>query len=1092
MIRFRRFAVFLFCTALFLLSGAAAGADGPRARKVVRIPALSIDKLMTLDENNEPISGYAFDFIQLIGTYSAWDIEFVPCDSFITCINKLLAGEVDLFYDVSYTPERAKKILYPDEPMGNEYYYLYALGGNTSITPGDHASLNGKTVGVTSGTTTIDWLKDWSRKKNVQFKIVEYDSIPDKAADLYAGKIDLNLELSIMAKEDFSAVEKIGASSYYLVANRNRPDLIKDINSAMSKLLNNDLFYFSRLQDRYFSGTVLSHSLTTEEKEWIAGHKVLRIGYFDKYLPFCEKGRDGQPVGAGIDAIREIVRKLDLEDKLKIEFVCCDSQEEGYRAVESGEIDLMFPAYISNSLKRDYRIIGGKLFATLPSDLVFLNDLGDGTDKRIAVNRNNLMQYYYSKDRYPRARIVPCGNIWECLDSLLKGTSDGTFLNGLRSEALLKPVKYRSLKAVREGGGFELRMAFARDNIGLMLLMDRGLTRLDPGFFEKASYSYAGRINSFSIKDYLREHMKLTILFVALLAALVAAVIGYRINNRRLAGINRELTEYSETIEEQRVQESKLLKQLEDQQQELKNALGMAQSASRAKTTFLSNMSHDIRTPMNAIIGFTGLASTHIKDTERVQEYLAAISRSSEHLLSLINDILEMSRIEAGKVTLNVKPESLAEILHSLRDIVQADVLARKHRFLIDVSDLRSEIVCCDKTRLDQILLNLVSNAIKYTPPGGTICLRVSEKPGADAGSGIFEFRCRDNGIGMSEEYVKTIFEPFTREENSTVSGIQGTGLGMSITKHIVDMMGGRISVSSKKNEGTEFVVTLSFRIDERNASGFEIQDLKDVRGLVMGGDENACRSIAESLRRAGMRGEWCLSQKEAFEKMEDAVRNGAPFKVCIVDGLAPDKNGIETVRRIRGLLGKDAAVFVLTELNRFDVEKDAGEAGASEIIMKPLFPSDLRKALLRFCGKSSPDPVDGKKADSALFKGKRVLLVDDSRLNLKIGVLLLTEQGMVVDVASDGQIAVDMIREKGVDAYDFVLMDIQMPVMDGYEAASAIRKLPGGGKLKILAFSANAFEEDRKKSLDAGMDGHIAKPLKIDALLNELKRFSV
>ena len=379
----------------------------------------------------------------------------------------------------------------------------------------------------------------------------------------------------------------------------------------------------------------------------------------------------------------------------------------------------------------------------------------------------------------------------------------------------------------------------------------------------------------------------------------------------------------------------------------------MAQSANRAKTTFLSNMSHDIRTPMNAIIGFAGLAASHINDTERVREYLATIARSSEHLLSLINDVLDMSRIESGRMTLSEKAESLQEILQVLKDIVLADVHAKQHKFSIDMADIRNDLVHCDKLRLHQVLLNLVSNAIKYTRPGGTISLRITQKAEARDGYAAFEFRCKDNGIGMSEEFAKTIFDPFTREENSTVSGIQGTGLGMAITKNIVKMMGGEISVASKKGDGTEFVVSASFRIAD---------------------------------------------------------------------------------------------------------EKEVDSTGSEERAIS--------------------------------LKGKKILMVDDSNLNLKIGVLLLQERGMVVDTASNGQIAVDMIREKGVDAYDFVLMDVQMPVMDGYEATSVIRKLPGGDKLTILAFSANAFEEDREKSLKAGMNGHLAKPLKIKELLSELRRF--
>ena len=957
--RLRR-ALTLSCLAAFItLPGPLLGA-GDATRKVVKVPCANFNHLMVLDERNAPVFGYAYDYIQTIATYAGWKVEYIPCESFAGCVKMLLSGEADLFYDVSYTEERATMILYPDEPMGHEYYYLYALERNTSVTPGDYASLNGKSVGTTAGTMIPDMLRQWCARKNVELEFVEYEDIPTKEADLKAGKIDLDLEISMLAKRELSAIEKIGSSAYYLVANKERQDLIDDINSAMDKLLNNDIYYFSRLQERYFSETVLIRNLTTEERRWIADHKAMRVGYFDNYLPFSTRDKDGNPIGAGIDAVREIVRRLKLDEDLKVEFICFDNQDAAYRAVESGEIDLMLPAYISTSVKRDYRIMGGKILSSLASDLAFSSDNWAGKDSRIGVNRNNLMQYYYTRDSFPNSEIVFYDSIGACLDGVLARTSEGTLLNGLRSEALLKPTKYRSLTTVRAMNDFQFRMAFADGNLGLMFLMDRGLTMLDPDFVNNACYYYVGRLYSFNLTDYLRAHIAAVIASVAFLVGLIVALVGYWVGNRRLAsmnrkltGINKELRDYSETIEKQKRQESELREQLERNQDELKDALHMAQAASRAKTTFLSNMSHDIRTPMNAIIGFTGIAESNIDDKERVKDCLATISRSSEHLLNLINDILDMSRIESGKVTLKEEVVSLPEVLDSLRDVVQADIQAKHHDFTVEMDGVKDKLVLCDKLRLNEVLLNLVSNAIKYTRDGGTISLRLIQKPSAMEGYGVYEIRCKDNGIGIGEDFAKVIFDQFAREENSTVSGIQGTGLGMAITKKIVDMMGGTISVDSVKGKGSEFIVSLEFRI---------------------------------------------------------------------AHGKAPDKTGEE----------------------------------------------DLDISL----------------------KGKRVLMVDDSALNLKIGVLLLEKRGVVVDTASNGKIAVDKIREKGVDAYDLVVMDVQMPVMDGYEATSLIRKLPHGDKLKVIAFSANAFEEDRAKSMEAGMDGHIAKPLKIEELLKELRRF--
>ena len=1084
MIRLHRTAVFL-CMLLLFLSGMVSGAEG-RAKKVVRIPYLASNRLLIVDEDNNPVSGYAYEYIQTIGTYAGWELQYIPCESFSDCMKKLLEGE----YDVSYTPERAKQILFPEEPMGNEYYYLYTAVKNTSIVSGDYSTMNGRKVGVTTGTVITGLLKEWCKKRNVKLQFIEYDDIGDKEAALQAGKIDLNLEVSMLAKRNLSAVEKIGSSSYYLVASRNRPDLIEDINTAMDKILNHDLYYFLRLQERYFSETVLSRTLTTEEKKWLEGHKVLRVGYFDKYLPFSAQDKNGRAIGAGVEAIKGIIKALNLSRKLKVEFFCYDNQEEGYRAVESGEVDIMFPAYISNSVKQDYKIMGGKIIATLTSDLAYESNYGNGRIKRIGVNRNNLMQYYYSRDCYPHAKVVFYDDIQGCLNGLLNGTADGTFLNGLRSEALLKPGKYHSIRKVRAKNDFELHMAFAEDSIGLMLLMDRGLTMLDPDFISKAAYSYFMQMNTYTLMDFLQEHILATIITVAFLAALLMALIGFRISNRKLAGINPELKDYSETIEIQRQQESNLRKQLEKNRNELERALQMAQAASRAKTTFLSNMSHDIRTPMNAIIGFTGLAASHIDDKERVQDYLTTISRSSEHLLALINDVLEMSRIESGKITLNRQVESLAEILHGLRDIVRADIQAKQHRFFIEAVNIRNEFVICDKMRINQILLNLVSNAIKYTHPGGTISLRITESPGIKPGYAAFEIRCKDNGIGISENFAKTIFDPFTREENSTVSGIQGTGLGMAITKNIVQMMGGNISIKSKKGEGTEFIISVIFKTADRPASDPANPQLEGLHCLVLCSNENESRNISDMLRSAGMNSEWCVSGEDAAACTEKALRRGDPFKVYVLDWQVPDVNGLETVRRIRKAAGEDAVIIVTAD-DRIENEKEAREAGVAGFAEKPLFPSDLQKILLQIGGKKLPVPTAGEE-QSFSFKGKKVLMVDDSKLNLKVGMLLLKEQGMIVDTAPDGQAAIDMIWEKGIDAYDFVLMDIQMPVMDGYATTAVIRKLPNGDKLKIIAFSANAFEEDKAKSLKAGMNGHIAKPLKISELLAELKRFGV
>lgn len=540
-------------------------------------------------------------------------------------------------------------------------------------------------------------------------------------------------------------------------------------------------------------------------------------------------------------------------------------------------------------------------------------------------------------------------------------------------------------------------------------------------------------------------------------------------------------------IDKEQAEKLSLLDTIQKQHEALQQALAMAQSANKAKTVFLNNMSHDIRTPMNAIIGYTGLAASHIDSKELVTEYLKKIGQSSEHLLSLINDILDMSRIESGKMTLNEQEENLSEIVHTIRSITQSSIVAKNIDFFVDAFDVKDEFVICDKLRINQVLLNILSNAIKYTPAHGTVTFRVSEEKRSD-GYATYRFSVKDTGVGMSEEFLKTIFEPFTREKSSTVSGIQGTGLGMSISKNIVDMMGGRINVTSKENVGTEVVVEFDLKIagEKPDTESAALAKLKGLRGLVVDDDLVACASVSKMLKDISMRSEWCTSGKEAVFRAQTAFGEGDNFSVYIIDWLIPDMNGIETARQIRKVVGDFAPIIILTAYDWAEVEQEAYEAGVTAFVNKPLFMSDLKKTLARCC---DPEAASMASAEEKVnYSGRKILLVEDNEMNREIACEILGEYGFVIDTAEDGEFAVAAVKEKGVDYYDFVLMDIQMPLMDGYEAARTIRALPGGDALTIIALSANAFEEDVQKSLANGMNAHVAKPIDVNVLLETMK----
>ena len=524
--------------------------------------------------------------------------------------------------------------------------------------------------------------------------------------------------------------------------------------------------------------------------------------------------------------------------------------------------------------------------------------------------------------------------------------------------------------------------------------------------------------------------------------------------------------------------------------QALYEAVRAAETANRAKSTFLSNMSHDIRTPMNAVIGFTTLAVSNIDNKEKVRDYLGKILSSSNHLLSLINDVLDMSRIESGKIHLEETEVSLSDVLHDLKTIISGHIYAKQLELYMDAMDITDEDVYCDKTRLNQVLLNLLSNAIKFTPAGGTVSVRLKQFPGAKKGSGLYEIRVKDNGIGMSQEFVQKIFSPFERERTSTVSRTQGTGLGMAITKNIVDMMGGTIEVQTEQGKGTEFIIRLPLRIQSEQRSIEKIAELEDLKALVVDDDFNTCDSVTKMLVKVGMRSEWTLSGKEAVLRARQSMELGDAFHAYIIDWRLPDMNGIEVTRQIRSL-GDDTPIIILTAYDWSDIEVEARAAGVNAFCAKPLFMSDIRETLMAAIGQKQTGAEDRILPEAGPdFRGRCILLVEDNELNREIAEELLKQYGFLVDIAENGAEAVEKVKNSAPGTYDLVLMDIQMPVMNGYEATEQIRALedPALAKTRILAMTANAFDEDRKQALKCGMDGFLSKPIVMEELICTLQ----
>ena len=524
----------------------------------------------------------------------------------------------------------------------------------------------------------------------------------------------------------------------------------------------------------------------------------------------------------------------------------------------------------------------------------------------------------------------------------------------------------------------------------------------------------------------------------------------------------------------------------------LAERLQKAEAADRAKSVFLSNMSHDIRTPMNAIIGFTTLAQTHLDNRERTQEYLTKILSSSNHLLSLINDILDMSRIESGKLNIEEKECSISDIFRDMRNIIQTQMSSKQLNFFMDTVDVVDENIYCDKLHVNQVLLNLLSNAIKFTPAGGTVALTIRQKPRAPKGYGSYEIRVKDTGMGMSPEFIQHIFEPFERERNTTASGIQGTGLGMAITKNIVDTMGGTIELHSEQGKGTEFIINLDFRLQSAPQTVEIIKELQGLRALVVDDSFTTCDSVTKMLRQIGMRSEWVLHGKEAVLHAKQAFELGDEYHAYIVDWFLPDLSGLEVVRQIRAIVGENIPIIIVTAYDWTAFEEEARAVGVTAFCNKPIFLSELRDILIA----ATTDPMHIQEEEprtipnfSSSLQGTRLLLAEDNELNREIAEELLTDNGFLVDTAEDGTVALEKIKHSAPGYYALVLMDIQMPKMNGYEATKAIRALedPALSSIPIVAMTANAFEEDRKQAMDCGMDAHVPKPIDVSKLMEVL-----
>ena len=1039
--------------------------------KVVRVGSFE-DTFNYVNEKGAR-KGYGYELLETLSGYTGWQFEYVTCD-WSDCFEKLKNGEIDIIGGISYTEDRTQEMLFSDEPMGVEKYYLYADLSRADISASDFKTLNGKKIGVLMGTEPEVMLTEWEEKYGLETEHVNISNNEDVKQKLADHEIDcfVSLEESFWAERGISTITRVGESGIYYAINKNRPDIKEELDDAMRALDEAVPFYTADLYKRYFSMDY-TPILTGEEKAWLKEHGAIKMGFLtsDSGVSTFDPAT-GEFTGVITDYIQFAADCLGNQE-LEFQLVGYDSKEAELDALKSGEIDMIFHFDQSPNLAEEYHFACTN--TTWTSNLMAVTNkqhFNENNVNRIAVPQNKLSLKKYLAFYYPQWEIVDCDTQEDAAKLVKDGQAD-CFVTWISSEnKYSKKYSFYSVPLVNP-----VRSCFAVNsgNRSLLSILNKTIKAMPINMLAGALAMYKSSARKVTLSDFIKDNFFKVMLISSIAVAVVLLTILMLLQKARKA-------------------EAAARKAASDTQElnaKLQVAVEKAESANRAKSTFLSNMSHDIRTPMNAIIGFTTLALSNIDDTDRVKDYLGKTLASSNHLLSLINDVLDMSRIESGKIHLEEVEVNLSDVLHDLKTIVSGQIYAKQLELYMDVMDVTDEDVYCDKTRLNQILLNLLSNAIKFTPAGGTVSVRVRQLAGKVHGCGQYEFRIKDNGIGMSQEFAQKIFEPFERERTSTVSRIQGTGLGMAITKNIVDMMGGTIEVQTAQGKGTEFTVCVPMRAQTEQRPVEKITELEGLKALVVDDDFNTCDSVTKMLVKVGMRAEWTLSGKEAVLRARQSIEMSDVYHAYIIDWRLPDMNGIEVTRQIRSL-HDDTPIIILTAYDWSDIEVEAKAAGVTAFCSKPMFMSDLRETLMSALGQKQTDAVQGLLPDkNADFKGKHILLVEDNELNREIAQEILREYGFLVDSAENGAVAVEKVSTAAPGSYDLVLMDVQMPIMDGYTATRKIRALddPARAKLPILAMTANAFDEDRRNALESGMNGFLSKPIVIDDLVQELRK---
>lgn len=891
-----------------------------------------------------------------------------------------------------------------------------------------------------------------------------FDKLLNGEVDIVAGirKTDERMEQVLFSKYDMD----LAGEERYFVININRSDLLEELNYAQDKLLTASPDFTMTLRQKYYSQAPSQQILTKREKAWLAEAGSLDIGYIRGNLPLSDQLEDGTPTGV----VKELLSLMSAYLEIPLNPVCYDNVTLMEEALKNGEIDAAFPIYSDLWTTETKGFFQTDAFISDRVMIIYQGNYRDDLMDKIAISETGVGQRYYVSIYYPDSEMIYYNTKEDSFEAILNDEVNCMIgCSSILQVFLADHTEYEGFHIAYLDTSENFGIAVNRGENILVGILNKAIRQSDTATITSAMIQYSNVEKPYEFMDFIQHY---AVAVIAVLAFFFTILLWLFISFRRKT--RRFNEEQAKTCAA------------------LKDALGTANAANEAKTTFLSSMSHDIRTPMNGIIGMTAIAVAHMDDPARVEDCLNKITSSSKHLLALINEVLDMSKIESGEIYLNEDIFDFSVLMDDLITLNKPEADAKHHELIVHTLNISHEEVIGDSLRLQQVFTNLVSNAIKYTPDGGRIKVILSEKPSGSPKLGCFEFVVEDNGVGMSEEYLPHVFEAFTRADSPYTTRTQGTGLGMAIAQNIVHLMNGDITVESSLGKGSKFTVTLFLKLQD--AESMPSEDFLGLNVLVVDDDQVICESTCILLSELGMTGEWVLSGREAVEHVEMRHRNNSDYFAILMNWKMPDMDGAATTKEIRKRVGNDVPIIIISSYDWSDIETEATQAGASGFVEKPLFKSRLVHIFDHLLGHETQGGYSGLKelAKQTDFSGKRALMAEDNEINAEIAIEILGMMGLAVDWACNGQEAVNKMNASAPGYYDCIFMDIQMPVMNGIDAAKAIRSLehPDAGTIPIFAMTANAFAEDVQAVLNAGMNEHIAKPLNFDMLLHTLNNY--